>query len=1843
MGSEVWKKYESLGRAAERARRKAAESGTAAIGQENNSVDISRETTSKIHNETSVPISVYSNQNTTPKSPSDAARAKSPLDLSNNRFLRRRNSSIRRGQGVSLPSYVEPSSTNPETEIPVESEKNESKSNFVEATVYSHPALDAAGAQAPFHPTSPVISRAANEWGFQSEYESPMKQYPTVSANTSFSPALNPAASSDFQNPPIFASRMQLNEAVGKVSDIDMGIYKMDAYGQGVGNAAAFPPHNRRFSNVTTDTYGASLTQADAIAKTTPSFWGHQESSFPDVIRQNPSGAEPSQYPVFPNADGSKLPARRYSISDFFAANPTNPANPSSMFGAAQNDHGSAMAYANNEPSGKDSVSSASVKYISPADVAHARFNTHTAASRARSKARLMEKARRELEEQQQQEEEKRLKAIVVRPHRASYATPPTSLEHELRKEVEMELKQENRRLSISDFRKQPTSVSRVNGNQPMVASPHPAPISWRMPEPSTADTSLHSSHIRAPKLPNARMSNGSLVLNASHSPGSMQEYQIAASNAASMVLNKRNATPSGRFQTEKGTFSVTQAPNLNVSQIPRRGLSQQSTSSTASRNSSRSLPPSYLTPMERTDLVTQQATVQRVRSPGSRWKYRKSRMDDYHRSIGIPVPSSSLQSFQYPNGYEKPGWRESAIGDTPKYTGTQIMGQRSRVRFEDKSPLEHNRMDQSAYEPVGSYENASPRLVRKFIQASQEKNPSVGYVRANSDQSALVKSATKPSSSTADVSEDELDTSMVEALGLPSPEKPVPLESDKSNNVLVRSSSVVKNKPNEAPNPELIASIVSNVLTNLGYSTAGTASISNSTVSSSKPNEMDTDKKKSDDVTVDLDESLNSSDNVMNISSMSPQRTKVIRVTTAPNSPSSLLIDHITTIESMLEKTTREKEELALKLRMSQGPATAGSAQFLSHASHSTSAAQASTSLLLSPAYGAAQPAAEDITLSVLKSPSTITTSLQSLSNVARSVTLGLSRSRSHSTSSYGSQKLGSNGIDGRIEKLHDRTIELLQPAKDTFVDAIFGTLDSKDQDTTRFAKSMVSDARSKSYAMSGSFPHDSQSQWTAPRDLHASAHSSMMVNPTSDTHQLSQTVSSFLSKSQYNPGISMFQDNKTTHEHHYPPFSLDHTQSSSATGAGASTGEMYSTHGLPPPGAVPEGTVYSTRDAKLHMLSQEGGVQVPFVGTESQYGHPTIYAMRGQVVVPSQQRVGAGVVPVVVDGAMIDPTGVAVSARNVVASSLAVPPPVPRMSLSARLGLDKLNDSMKEIPMRLAVDRMGGYYGAGMGGSFYTEREYVQDRALSAASYNPVPIASNYQVEEVDHGKISSDMRGSFSYPSENMTSNAVGVFRPASIPAVSGSRAQDNVATYLQPQQPHADASQSPNAPAASQILSTPHGVQLHIHFPQPHLQTQPQPQNAQGFSSGPSESYAQGHLSNAVAESRETERQYSNDQIKETNLPASSSQALNPTTTTLTSPQNAPQQQQLALPTSIVTTAGSPTKPNTNELLDSSISSGPAVSLISSRRIVRNVKYFALLPSADETLAQDVSNTAFSVPVSYFSETKTITPLDESILRQVTKTDGGYSSIKDKTNLTRCAFDKVLQASNTHLEISNALLNQFYSLGHSENEIASLFFYAPGAPAQALRSLTKALFHAKEAPSKDSTLFATLLSQILNTLDKDKSLVVAASAACSETQQLQDILLLSAKQSNPKPITIVPATIQSNNTFKPAFIHGSLGVALRSASECARLSELLYKKIESGLDASKWSGVLVAVTVSGDGERKTLYLWLSPLSLRKGMAHFISPTIVHSSMRDLSENGHNLLFNRNSCNITSVVML
>lgn len=53
--------------------------------------------------------------------------------------------------------------------------------------------------------------------------------------------------------------------------------------------------------------------------------------------------------------------------------------------------------------------------------------------------------------------------------------------------------------------------------------------------------------------------------------------------------------------------------------------------------------------------------SAQRTRLPGE--PYRESRSDTFHRAQGIPAPSSSITSFVYHTGYERPGWREAALG----------------------------------------------------------------------------------------------------------------------------------------------------------------------------------------------------------------------------------------------------------------------------------------------------------------------------------------------------------------------------------------------------------------------------------------------------------------------------------------------------------------------------------------------------------------------------------------------------------------------------------------------------------------------------------------------------------------------------------------------------------------------------------------------------------------------------------------------------------------------------------------------------------------------------------------------------------------------------------------------------------------------------------------------------------------------------------------------------------------------------------------------------------------------------------------------------------------------------
>lgn len=66
---------------------------------------------------------------------------------------------------------------------------------------------------------------------------------------------------------------------------------------------------------------------------------------------------------------------------------------------------------------------------------------------------------------------------------------------------------------------------------------------------------------------------------------------------------------------------------------------------------------------MERTQEIGHQALMTRVRSPSEVSNYRPNRSDAFHRAQGIPAPSSSLKSFQYHTGYERPGWQASALG----------------------------------------------------------------------------------------------------------------------------------------------------------------------------------------------------------------------------------------------------------------------------------------------------------------------------------------------------------------------------------------------------------------------------------------------------------------------------------------------------------------------------------------------------------------------------------------------------------------------------------------------------------------------------------------------------------------------------------------------------------------------------------------------------------------------------------------------------------------------------------------------------------------------------------------------------------------------------------------------------------------------------------------------------------------------------------------------------------------------------------------------------------------------------------------------------------------------------
>lgn len=66
---------------------------------------------------------------------------------------------------------------------------------------------------------------------------------------------------------------------------------------------------------------------------------------------------------------------------------------------------------------------------------------------------------------------------------------------------------------------------------------------------------------------------------------------------------------------------------------------------------------------LDRTIELGEMAKARRVRSPIIARNYTQSRMDTFHKSLGVNVPSSSLNSFQYTSGYERPGWKKSALG----------------------------------------------------------------------------------------------------------------------------------------------------------------------------------------------------------------------------------------------------------------------------------------------------------------------------------------------------------------------------------------------------------------------------------------------------------------------------------------------------------------------------------------------------------------------------------------------------------------------------------------------------------------------------------------------------------------------------------------------------------------------------------------------------------------------------------------------------------------------------------------------------------------------------------------------------------------------------------------------------------------------------------------------------------------------------------------------------------------------------------------------------------------------------------------------------------------------------
>jgi hypothetical protein len=81
---------------------------------------------------------------------------------------------------------------------------------------------------------------------------------------------------------------------------------------------------------------------------------------------------------------------------------------------------------------------------------------------------------------------------------------------------------------------------------------------------------------------------------------------------------------------------------------------------STTYQNGRSSDTPSLL---DRTIELGEKATARRVRSPDAARGYSQSRMDTFHKSLGVNVPSSSLNSFQYTSGYERPGWKKAALG----------------------------------------------------------------------------------------------------------------------------------------------------------------------------------------------------------------------------------------------------------------------------------------------------------------------------------------------------------------------------------------------------------------------------------------------------------------------------------------------------------------------------------------------------------------------------------------------------------------------------------------------------------------------------------------------------------------------------------------------------------------------------------------------------------------------------------------------------------------------------------------------------------------------------------------------------------------------------------------------------------------------------------------------------------------------------------------------------------------------------------------------------------------------------------------------------------------------------